>query len=644
MDENFGNISPWPSKIHIVKDEDGIQKALNRLHRYDVLGYDTETYHSVDRHIPAFHPADGARMRLAQFGTPDGHAYVFDLYKTGKEFLHKLFPNPMLIVGQNLKFEMKFLMHELGIYKFGPIWDTLIAEQIISRGDINKRVALDQIAKRRLGIHLPKDEQASSWYRETLDKDQIQYAATDGTVVLPIWQVQRDIIAQQGQWRVAELEFDTIPALAWMENNGVYLDPDKWEKIYRASEKEIEEIKRELWGLIGRQRTLWEDMPTVKLTSQPQVLGALIDAGINVPVDKEGKVSIAKNNLKHLFDRREVQLYSQFVTLQKQMSSFGIEWFKFINPFTHRVHCELKQIGAETGRLAAKRPNLMQIKKDDAYRNAFRAREGWVFIDTDYSQCELRILARLCRDPNLLKAFLNDYDLHTYSASLIYKVAMEEVTKKQRGVAKNLNFGIVYGIGKQKFATQAEITEEDAEKIMKYYLKDAYPRLGSYLEGQGSQVLHTFTAKTQLGRVRRYKIDFEDKQDVAEVQRNSKNLPVQGGNADITKRAMALFYKAIVQRNWQDVCKMNLVIHDELLTECRPDYAVDVQFIKEKMMLEAEREFLHDVVPSKVDTDVTLMWCKEPTPEQKTEAQNLIKDWGGQYGKAFGPEDVKPIR
>lgn len=629
-------LDPWPQQIHLIENQDDVGKALNRLHRFDVLGYDTETYHSVDRHIPAFQPADGAKMRLAQFHTPDGHSYVFDMFKTGPDFLHKLFPNKFICVIQNAKFELKYLMYEHGIYEFGPIWDTMLAERIIAKGDMKKRADLGHLAKKRLNIWLPKDIDHRVWYNERLDEDSLRYAASDASVVLPIYQIQQQILMEQGQAQVAELEFDTVAPLAWMENNGVYLNERKWMRIYEESEKEIDAIRKRLWKLLGRQGTLFDDMPTIKLTSQPQVLKALEQAGINVPVDKKsGKVSIAKNNLKSLFDREEVQLYSKFVTLQKQMTAFGPSWFKFINPFTGRIHCELKQIGAETGRLAAKKPNLMQMKKDDAYRNAFEASNGWVFVDTDYSQCELRILAELCRDPNLLAAFDNNYDLHQYSAHLIYKIAMEEVTKAQRGVAKNLNFGIVYGIGEEKFATQAGITHEDAKAIMDYYLTGAYPKLGEFLDEQGQQVLYTYSAATQMGRQRKYTIDWDDKQNIAEVQRNAKNLPVQGGNADITKRAMALLYKAIVTRDWQnDNAKMSLVIHDELLSEVRPDYADQFAFVKEKCMLQAEREFLHRV-PSKVDTTITRVWSKEPSDEQVTDARQLIRDWGGDGGQEF---------
>lgn len=628
-------LDPWPQEIHLIEREDQVGEALNYLTRFDVLGYDTETYHSVDRSIPAFNPADGAKMRLAQFHTPTGHSYVFDLWKTGGDFLHKLFPNNFLCVIQNAKFELKYLQHQFGIYKFGPIFDTLLAERVIAKGQLKRRADLGSLAKRRLGIHIPKDINHNVWYSEELPRDAMQYAATDASVVLPIWQIQRDMLLAQGQMRVAELEFDTVPALSWMENNGLYLNADKWNAVYEATEQRIDEIRKRLWKLLGRQNTLFEDIPTIKLTSIPQVLKAMQDAGIDVPVDKEGKVSISKNNLKGLLDREEVKLYSEFVGLQKQLSSFGKNWLNHRNPFTGRVHASINQMGAETGRLAASKPAVMQIKKDDLYRNAFEPTEGWVFVDTDYSQCELRILAELCRDPNLLAAFDNDYDLHQYSASLINKCDMKDVTPKQRGIAKNLNFGIVYGIGVEKFATQAEITHEDAKKIMEYYLTGAYPGLGIFLEEQGSQVLRTYEAKTQLGRTRRYDIDWDDKQNIAEVQRNSKNLPVQGGNADITKRAMALIYQAIVERDWQNtICRMNMVIHDELLNEARPDYADDFAHIQETRMLQAEREFLHRV-PSKVDTAITKVWCKDPSKEQLEEARQLIRDWGGDGGQPF---------
>jgi DNA polymerase I-like protein with 3'-5' exonuclease and polymerase domains len=593
MDERYGPIPDSPKEIYLIQNETDCESAVSHLLQFDLLGFDTETYHSVDRQTPAFEPCDGAKMRLAQWGTPEGNVFVFDLYRVRKEFMLKMFPNPFLCVIQNAKFELKFLQHELGIYKFGHIWDTMNAEKIISKGRVAFKdrygFGLDDIALRTLKVHLPKDEQKSDWYMSELSQSQIEYAARDAMVVLPIYQHQRDTIRQQSQVRVAELEFATTPALAWMENNGLYLDQEMWLRVCDETKCKLNGVKESLWDKLRVQNTLFSGIETIKLSSRPQVLMALENAGIDVPFDKDGKMSLSGRNLKSINHLEEIKLYLEFVKLSKSIDAFGPSWIKKVNQFTGRIHCNLNQIGAETGRLAASSPNLMQIKKDSAYRNAFKPRPGWVFIDVDYSQCELRILAEYCRDANLLKAFDNGYDLHRFSAHLIFKCLMEAVSDVQRGIAKNLNFGIVYGIGVTKFAIDAGISIEAAEEIMNYYLKQAYPDMGLWLNARASAVLYTMEAETMTGRLRKYTGDLGDKQFKAEVQRLAKNLPIQGTNADITKRAMTLLYNDIVDKGWTDRIKMLLPIHDELLCEADPRYALEAERMVKDNMLKAER-------------------------------------------------------
>jgi DNA polymerase I-like protein with 3'-5' exonuclease and polymerase domains len=616
-----------PNNIYYVQNRTDAESAVSHLLRFDMLGYDTETYHIVDHKIKAFEPADGAKMRLAQFGTPEGDVFVFDLYRTGKEFLHKLFPNPFLCVIQNAKFEIKFLQHEMGIYRFGHIWDTMNAEKLIYKGRVTYAdkvgYGLDDIAKRQLEVDLPKDEQKSDWWMPELSQSQLEYAARDAMIVLPIFQKQRDKLREQSQVRVAELEFAATPSLAWMENNGIYLNTDKWLEVSRATAVKLEDTKKQLWHRLKLQNTLFDDMPTIKLGSRPQVLMALQRAGIDIPLDKEGNLSLSDRNLKSIKHLDEIRLYLEYVKYAKSISSFGPNWVDKRNRFTQRIHCNINQIGAETGRLAASGPNLMQIKKDSHYRNAFEAREGWVFIDADYSQCELRILAEYCRDPNLLRAFDNKYDLHRFSAHLIFKCLMEAVTDIQRGIAKNLNFGIVYGIGVLKFAIDAGISIDEAQAIMDFYLKEAYPEMGHFLASRARAVLYDMYATTMTGRIRQYHGDLNNKEFKAQVQRLAKNLPIQGTNADITKRALALTYDELVLKGLVENVKMILPIHDEIILESHPAYAIQGKMILESNMLKAEREYLRRV-PCVVDSHITKCWVKEPTQEQLDEAMTLV--------------------
>lgn len=636
-------LSPRPSKVTVIDHPDKVGQAVEKLLRYDALGYDIETYNKFDRHIPAFHPASGARTRLAQFTTPEAEAYVFDCYKVDpRSWVYYMFPNRYTAIIQNAKFECKFLQHEFGIYEFGPIFDTLLAEQVCARGRVayGERgylpVGLDSIAKRRLDVIVPKDEQASDWYKETLSEDQIFYAAMDSTVVLPIWQSQCETLVEQQQVRVAELEFGAVPAYAWMENNGFTFDTEAWMALLQSNIKRLDEIKQELWHLIGKQNTLFRDIPTINLNAREKVQLALEEAGIPLPVDDDGNVTLSNQLLRKLHEEgtiRAVDLYIEYVKIAKKISSFGKKWVNMVNPYTGRIHCNLKQIGAETGRSAAGSPNLMQIPKEDEYRNCFTARPGWCLNDADYSQCELRILAEYCRDRNLLNAFDTGKDLHYYTGFQLFHEIRLDVTdeeilavvdKEQRGTAKNMNFLIVYGGGPYKLAWSANIAIEVAEQVMAHYLNNVYPGMNTWLDKQAREVCYNgLEARTMTNRLRKYAGDLNDRKFKSSVQRHAKNFPIQGTNADITKLALTQTYREIVNRKLVDNIKMILPVHDELVVESQPQYAMAADDIMCRQMLSAEGQYLRRV-PCVVDSDISLRWYKDVPEEAKLEAQRLI--------------------
>jgi DNA polymerase I - 3''-5'' exonuclease and polymerase domains len=609
---------PEPKRIHVIDKQKDVLRAVRRILRFDVLGFDTETEQTADRSKPAFDPTEGARMRLSQWGCPNGDVFVFDHHKVNKDYLYDMFPNVGIVVMQNGKFDLKFVMYELGIFNYGPIWDTMIAEQVLAKGNLHYGFGLDKIADRRCGVWLPKDEQRSDWWMNELAQSQIEYAARDASILIPIFESQKDALIYESLVMCAELEFDTVPCLSNMELNGMRLNKDKWRAIFDKTSAEVRDLENKLWKKLCIQKTLYDDIPTINLNSKPQVKYAFEKRGIKLPLDKKGNVTTSNKLLGPVLHHEEVRLYIEWVKKAKRRTSYGLSWLDNINPYTGRIHTNIKQLGAETGRMSTK--DLMLVPSENSYRNCFEAEPGWVFVDSDYSQCELRILAELSRDPNLLKAFDEDHDLHRYSAHLIYRKKLENVLPKERAVAKNLNFGIVYGIGRAKFAADAEISMEEAERIMDFYLKRAYPDMGDWLEGRARDILYSMQGRTLSGRTRRYVGDLEDKEFRAKTQRNAKNLPIQGGNADITKRALALAYKEFAG---DKRVKLILPVHDEIIMESVPSYAREAEFKLNELMLKAEREFLKRV-KCKVDSNITLEWCKEPTPEQIAAGQAML--------------------
>lgn len=613
-----------PYERYYITEESKVDWAVNILLSNWVLGFDLETYHPEYPRVMAFDPTAGARMSLALFSTPKGQSFVFDLFKVDKRFLYKLFPNPYLVVGQNLKFDFKFLTYELGIDEFGDTFDTMIAGQLNTRGNVAGQdripVSLASLAQRELKITVDKDEQASDWGHRPLSESQLDYAFRDSMVPLALWERQIKQLRNDGQIAVAEVEFNAIPAIGDIELNGIRLNGPRWMAEHEKTQLKAQELKSDLWKELAIQESLFDDIATLNVDSQPQVIYALEKRNVPVPIDpKTGHKSLDAKLIRPMLEHYPIlKKYREYKKHAKSLQAYGPAWLKLINPADGRIHATVRQIGAETGRSSFAKPNLQQIKKEDNYRNCFEADEGWVLVDADYSQCELRILAEYCRDENFLRAFDEGYDLHRYTASLIFQCAMDAVDSIMRGIAKNLNFGIVYGIGVLKFSVDAGIPLEEAKRIMNYYLYEAYPGMSLWLNEQAARTISDMQARTMTGRIRQYKGNLAEDGVKAQIERNGKNLPIQGTNGDITKRALYLVYNAI--RPYRKHIKIIHVIHDEIILEAKPEYALQAKELLTTCMLMAEREYLKRV-PSVVDCSITKVWTKEATEEQLKEAE-----------------------
>lgn len=611
-----------PTSVTYIRDPAQAQEAALAILPLGEVGFDTET--------TGLDPTrEGVRMRLASFAAPDGRCWVFDLWHTGLDFLFTVFPHLGLVVGMNIKFDAKFMLKETGIYDLGELDDIMLLGQLLAVGNIYQGFSLVHLAKRYLGIDIGKELQTSDWSKPELTEAQIRYSARDALLPLAIRRKMLPMIRETRQVRVAQLEVECVPAVASMELNGLRLDPERWTKKYWETHAEYIQARDELWELFAdgaddQTGTLFAGVRTVNLNSPAQIMRAFERKGLPMPLDKDGNPTTRSYKLKpHEEGHAEVKALLKYRKLSKAIKSYGLNWLPLINPLTGRVHANYRQMGAETGRFSCSKPNLQQIPKRNDYRNCFLAREGWVFVDADYAQFELRILAELCRDPNFVKAFDEGHDLHRYSAWLAQKlkgveVALEEVSDELRGIYKNLNFGIVYGIGVQRFAENTGLTEEEADQIFQFYFQ-SYPGMKAWLDRQADTTVRTREARTMTGRLIKYNFDPENKEEVSGVKRNGKNYPLQGTNVDITKRAMKLVYDRIKGRD--DILMVH-VVHDEIILECRPEVAQEAHDLLVEEMERAAREYLFRV-PVKVDCKWTTVWAKDPTPEQMAEAHNL---------------------
>ena len=401
--------------------------------------------------------------------------------------------------------------------------------------------------------------------------------------------------------KAAKLEFDCVMPIAAMELNGFYLDESRWreqlEKVKKMQEVVALDLQRMLSAGVA-QASLF-GIAEINLDSQAQVTDALKNLGVPVPETTRGW------QLQPLAaDYPVVAKLLEYRSVAKSLTSFGENILEFIKPETGRIHADFRQIGAPTGRFSCSNPNLQQIPHEEAYRRCFRAPDGKQLVIADYSQIELRILADFSNDQNFINAFISGQDFHTTTAAQIFRVAPEEVTSDQRSFAKRLNFGVVYGIGAQRFALMTGLSQTEAEDVMRRYF-GTYRGLDGWLREAAKQVTIARLARTASGRMMRFRFDEEDRKAISMAQRNGKNMPIQGTSADILKRALHLLHEKIRGTS----AKLVNIVHDEVVLECDAAEAEDAAKSLEDAMCAAGEEYVKKV-PVKVDVHIADEWTK----------------------------------
>ncbi|MDQ3134813.1 MAG: DNA polymerase [Acidobacteriota bacterium] len=580
-----------------------LNASIAELSQHAVVGFDTETT-SLD-------PYSG-RMRLMQFSAPDGTAHIIDLdaFANGdsgassdslaplRELLAAVRP---VKVAHNAKFDAKWAKHQLGT-ELGGVFDTMLASQIVSAGESEDRHSLAAVAARYLDETVDKSEQLSDWSGE-LSTAQLQYAAHDAALMLPLREALIERLKRDDLVRVAQLEFECVVPVAALELNGIFLDAARWrEQIAIVKEKRIK-LAGDLSAMLAVgtvQGSLFENARAdINLDSHTQLTAALKRLGVPLPDStrnwKLQPLAAEYPVIAKLLDYR---------TMQKSLTSYGENILGEINPKTGRIHANFHQIGAPTGRFACTNPNVQQVPHAPEYRRCFRAEEGNKLIIADYSQIELRILAHVTEDKGFIEAFNSGADLHCVTAAQVFNTPLAEVTKVQRDFAKRLNFGVVYGIGAQRFSMMTGIPLTEAESILARYFQ-TYRGLDTWLRDAARRAVRERTARTLSGRLAKFNFDSEDRQAASLAQRNGKNMPIQGASADILKRALRLLHDKLKATN----ARLVNIVHDEVVVECEAAQAEEIARTVEEAMCAAGEEFVTRV-PVKVETEIADEWVK----------------------------------
>ena len=576
---------------------------------------------------------------LFQIGDKDKQ-FLIDTRETMIDELSDILTGPIIKIFHNAKFDVNFIRSSFNI-RCENVYDTMLAEKILTCGT-GKSVSLLNTLDRRLNVQMDKTQQSSFvGHKGDFTIPQLVYAAKDVEYLISIKDKQDILSAKYKLENVINLENEAVLAFADIEFNGLDLDKEAWRgladnALIKAEECEVElddyvltDNKLSKFIPVYVQADLFNDMSTmrkvdIKWTSPKQVLEVfqqLIPKLANV----NGKDMI---KYKNKFDM--VNTYISYKEHMKIYSSYGE---KFIDSLKSdgRVHTSFNQI-LDTGRVSSSRPNMQQIPADNAFRNCFIAPDGWSYVSADYSSQELNVIAFGSQDPVWLQALKDGQDLHSTCAELVYgdewilladldcaymknksKCKCKE-HKRLRTNVKTINFGLAYGMGANKLADTLQIDKQEAEKLIEDYFT-AFPAIEGFLEKLGNfgkqfGYIKTFPPYNRRrwfsGWYAKMYNSRENMQELSSIERASKNTPIQGASADMTKRALVLMREHIDVNNAP--VKLVMTVHDQIDTICQDNYIEEWSKDMKHLMEVAAKEI---VTNGLLEAEVTVADCWE---------------------------------
>jgi len=586
-----------------VTDQKRLQQIIDDdLSKRDIISVDTEAT-ALDPYL--------AKLLLIQVGTPE-KAYVFDGRKLDFSVIKPIFEDPKYLkILQNGKFDYALIKAKLGL-SLNNMFDTMLAEQLLIAGREKRAASLKDIARKYLELELDKDYSNYNWenlggQHVEFSEHHLTYAANDVLILFPIFEKQFERIRQEDLVKTAQLEFAVMPVVAEMELKGSFIDVAKWRQNLEEQKSRRDELARSIQNEIRplyatEQYDLFGNVSDViNINSQQQLLELFNDKlKLNLPATGEEHLSKS--------DHPVAKMMLEYRGVEKLISAFGENLLAKIHPKTGRLHPDFMQLGADTGRFSCSSPNLQQIPKESTFRSCFIAPVGYKLVTADYSQMELRILAEASRDPELLKAYDENLDLHQYTASKMFNIPFDQVTKEQRFNAKSINFGLMYGRGAASLAAQIGCSVDEGKKLLEQYFS-SYRGVKQWLDHVAKEAVAKGYSLTLGGRKRWYNIP--DQADpmyeklIANIERQGKNTPIQGSSADITKYALVFLSKKIKELGVD--ASIIHTVHDEIVVEIREDQANDWAKIQSDEMVRAGQTLLKRV-PVAADAGVSDVW------------------------------------
>lgn len=575
---NFETLKTIPHEYQLIETEEEARRLYDFFRTNKILSLDTETTSTN---------AIEAELVGLSFAVEERKAFYVAIPANREEALKivaifkPLYEDPEILkVGQNIKYDIEVLRH-YGVEVAGPMFDTMIAHYLLQP---ELRHNMDYMAEVYLGyrtVHIeeligPRGRNQKNM-RDLSPTDIYEYACEDADITLRLKNVLEPKLDEAGVARLfRDIEMPLVDVLADMELNGVCLDTEALHETSEVFNKRMTAIEQHIYELAGEQFNI----------SSPRQVGDILFGKMKI-VDKPkktktGQFVTSEEVLQQLRSKSPIiDEILNYRGLKKLLSTYVDALPKLINPRTGRIHTSFNQTVTATGRLSSSDPNLQNIpvRDDDGkeIRKCFIPEPGCLFFSADYSQIELRIMAHLSEDENMIEAFREGFDIHAATAARIWHKDISEVTPAERKKAKQANFGIIYGITTYGLAQRMDISNGEARDLIDGYFL-TFPRVEAYMEQAKETARKQGYAETLFHR-RRYLPDINSHNATVRgfAERNAINAPIQGSEADIIKVAMVRIHRRFKAEGIRS--KMILQVHDELNFSVFPEEKEQVERI-----------------------------------------------------------------
>ncbi|SHM82531.1 DNA polymerase I [Flavobacterium chilense] len=603
----YNTLENTPHSYQAIEGDLGIKLLLQNLQKQTAVCFDTET-----TGLDALH----AELVGMSFSYEKGKAFYIPFPENQEEaqvLIEKFRPffenEDIEKIGQNLKYDLKILSN-YGIAVKGKLFDTMIAHYLINPDmrhnmDILSETYL-KYSPKSIETLIGKKGKNQISMREVALEDIKEYAAEDADVTLQLKEIfTTELDKTETKKLFDEIEIPLVSVLAAMETEGIRLDVNFLKEMSKEMDVEIKSLEEKIYETAGEK---------FNLASPKQLGDILFDklkiGGAKQKKTKTGQYATGEEVLTYLANDnpivKQILDWRQMVKLQ---STYILALPEQVDKKTLRVHTDYMQTVAATGRLSSNNPNLQNIpirtERGRQIRKAFVARdENYTLISADYSQIELRIIAALSGEENMIAAFQNGEDIHKATAAKVFDVPLDQVSREQRSNAKTVNFGIIYGVSAFGLSNQTSLSRSESAALIEAYYK-TYPRLKSYIQEQIEFAREKGYVQTILGR-RRYLKDINSANAVVRsaAERNAVNAPIQGSAADVIKIAMINIHKKLKEENWKS--KMLLQVHDELVFDVHND---ELEKIQPMIKHEMENAFIMSV-PLDVELGLGKDWLE----------------------------------